>query len=46
MTYDKLLRLLKQERKRLDKRITGYLKILVLDGDGRSVVLAMRKMGR
>ena len=46
MTYDKLLRLLKEERKRLDKRITEYLKALVLHGDGRRAVLAIRKVGR
>lgn len=46
MTYEKLLRVLKDERKRLDKRITEYLKMLVLQGDGRRAVLTMRKMGR
>jgi ribosomal protein S17E len=46
MTYDKLLQLLKEERKRLDKRITGYLTMLVLQGDGRRLVLAVKKMGR
>jgi hypothetical protein len=46
MTYDNLLRLLKDERKRLDKRITEYLKILVLQGDGRRAILAIRKVGR
>ena len=46
MTYDKLLRLLKEERKQLDKRITEYLTMLVLEGDGRRLVLAVRRMGR
>jgi hypothetical protein len=46
MTYEKLLRLLQEERKLLDKRITECLKMLVLEGDGRKLVLAVKKMGR
>jgi len=46
MTYDKLLRLLQEERKLLDKRITECLKMLVLEGDGRSLVLAVKRMDR
>jgi len=46
MTYDKLLRLLKLERKRLDQRIAAYVKMLILQGEGRRIVVTVKKMGR
>jgi hypothetical protein len=46
MTYEKLLHLLKDERKRLDKRITELLRMAVLQGDGRTVVGALKRPAR